>query len=214
MEKRAQAAVSRQEWLEAAEQRSAGTRRHILATAVELIADLGFSRFSTTELAARASVTRGAIQHHFGNRKIDLILAVAEYIYERFRENAAEVVPTSGSADEIIVKMIESARTVYEGPESTVLIELWMAARSDPTLKDALVPVLAKLDAAVGSRWSGVLRTSAASPETIETMRYVGRFVMRGMALERQLWRDPEQEDRVVGLLKELFVARLSGKQQ
>jgi len=47
-------------------ERTAATRERILAAVVESIAELGIQRTTASEIARRAGVTWGAVQHHFG----------------------------------------------------------------------------------------------------------------------------------------------------
>jgi AcrR family transcriptional regulator len=203
-------AIRRDEWLQIAEQQGATTRNALLTESVKLIAELGYSRFSTQLLAERTSVSRGALQYHFGNRKIDLIAAVAKYVYDRFHENAALKIPVGADIQTAVEKTIDSAYEIYKGPEAVVLVELWMAARSDLDLKMTLAPILANLDDAIasgfGSRFGGA---SNADEKRIETVRYLARFVFRGMTLERQMWIDDELEGRVVALLKKLMIGAI-----
>lgn len=205
-------ARSRQEWLEVAERHGAETHQALLKAAVNLVAEFGYSRFSTQLLAERAGVTRGAVQHHFGNRKLDLVVALAEYVYQRFRENAAGTVQAGADLVTRVEKTIDSAFEIYRGPEAVVLLELWMAARSDDALKAALGPVMARLDDSIGSGFAIRLEVSQATADRIEAIRYLARFVFRGMTLERQLWIDRDLELRVVALLKEVLVLALNGQ--
>ena len=54
---------------------AAETRRAILASARELFTEQGFAATATTDVVARAGVTRGALYHHFAD-KTDLFRAV------------------------------------------------------------------------------------------------------------------------------------------
>ena len=51
------------------------TRERVIAAAVDSILERGFYRASSNEIARRAGVTWGVIQHHFGTREA-LMLAV------------------------------------------------------------------------------------------------------------------------------------------
>ena len=71
-------------------ERTAETRRRILDAVVESIAELGFQRTTATEIAKRAGVTWGAVQHHFG-AKGGILEAVLEDTFERFEERLGDV---------------------------------------------------------------------------------------------------------------------------
>jgi AcrR family transcriptional regulator len=58
-------------------EQAAGTRSELMRTARELFAERGYSGVGTEEIVARAGVTRGALYHHFEDKK-DLFRAVHE----------------------------------------------------------------------------------------------------------------------------------------
>jgi len=71
-------------------ERTAETRRRILEAVVESIAEVGFQRTTATEIAKRAGVTWGAVQHHFG-AKGGILEAVLEDTFERFEEKLGDI---------------------------------------------------------------------------------------------------------------------------
>jgi AcrR family transcriptional regulator len=64
-------------------ERRAATRRRILEAVVASIAEVGFQRTTATRIAARAGVTWGAVQHHYGG-KDGILAAVLDDSFERF----------------------------------------------------------------------------------------------------------------------------------
>lgn len=61
------------------EERAAATRERLLAAARELFAERGYRDVGTEEVVRRAEVTRGALYHHFRDKR-DLFQAVHEQI--------------------------------------------------------------------------------------------------------------------------------------
>ena len=55
------------------------TRALLLATARKVFSERGYADTSMDDLTAQAGLTRGALYHHFGDKK-GLLLAVAEQI--------------------------------------------------------------------------------------------------------------------------------------
>ena len=64
------------------QERSATTRAAVLDATIEQLAECGYGRTTTVEVAGRAGVSRGALVHHFSTRA-DLVLAALEYLCER-----------------------------------------------------------------------------------------------------------------------------------
>ena len=58
--------------------RSAETREKVIQAAIDCIAELGFRKATTNRIAARADVSWGAVQHHFGDKD-----AILEALIER-----------------------------------------------------------------------------------------------------------------------------------
>jgi len=75
---------------EAQRQRAAVTRAALVATARTLFAEAGYHATGTTEIAARAAMTRGALYHHFADKE--------ELFTEVFRTVAAELVGKSNAS--------------------------------------------------------------------------------------------------------------------
>jgi len=71
-------------------ERTAETRARIMGAVVESIAEVGFKRSTAAEIARRAGVTWGAVQHHFGG-KDGILAAVLEDSFERFARRLGDV---------------------------------------------------------------------------------------------------------------------------
>ncbi len=65
--------------------RTAETRARVIEAVIESIGEVGYQRTTSAEIARRAGVTWGAVQHHFGG-KGGLLIAVVEYSFNRFAE--------------------------------------------------------------------------------------------------------------------------------
>ena len=76
--------------LAAQKERAVETRAHLLATARGLFAGAGYNATGTTEIVARAAMTRGALYHHFAGKE--------ELFAEVFREVAQELIERSNSS--------------------------------------------------------------------------------------------------------------------
>jgi len=70
-------------------ERTAQTRGRVMAAVVESIAEVGYQKTTATEIARRAGVTWGAVQHHFGD-KDGILMEVLEESFERFAELLGE----------------------------------------------------------------------------------------------------------------------------
>ena len=76
-------------------EQSDATRGALIAAARKLFTERGYAATSTTEIAARAGVTRGALYHHFP-AKHDLFRAVFEQLEREVTEHVAKEALTGG----------------------------------------------------------------------------------------------------------------------
>jgi AcrR family transcriptional regulator len=75
--------------------RTAETRAKLIAAVVQSIAESGLARTTAPEIARRAGVTWGAVQHHFGG-KDGMLVAVLDDSFRRFAERM-ESIPLEGT---------------------------------------------------------------------------------------------------------------------
>jgi AcrR family transcriptional regulator len=71
-------------------ERRARTRARIIEAVVESIGTVGFQRTTAAEIASRAGVTWGAVQHHFGG-KDGMLAAVVEDSFDHFARRLEDV---------------------------------------------------------------------------------------------------------------------------
>jgi AcrR family transcriptional regulator len=115
-------------------QRTAETRAKILGAVVESVAEVGLQRTTAVEIARRAGVTWGAVQHHFGG-KSELLIAVLEDSFERFAARLADL-PIEGLPLEVrTARFVERAWEHFASREyaSTFEILLDHLRRTHPT---------------------------------------------------------------------------------
>src|SRR5689334_4071336 len=67
------------------EQRRSETQARLLNATAEALADLGWAGLSTTDVARRAGVSRGAQQHHYPT-KMTLVAAALEHLLVKLRD--------------------------------------------------------------------------------------------------------------------------------
>lgn len=101
---------------------------------MECLVELGWSGTSTTEVARRAGVSRGAQQHHYPTKMV-LVAAALEHLLERQRlayEQAFAILPPERRTVESALDLLWN---VFRQPPALALLELAVAARTDDELK-------------------------------------------------------------------------------
>jgi AcrR family transcriptional regulator len=119
------------------EERSAETRRKLIDAAIQLIHESGFARLTIADVAHRAKMTTGAMQHHFPSSQ-DLIRGVVETIYPVMRISIDEIATAELSLAERVDRLIDVFWKIYRQPEYLVFWDLTFGTRDQPEIREAL----------------------------------------------------------------------------
>jgi len=147
-----------------------------MAAVVESINDVGFHRTTGSEIARRAGVTWGAIQHHFRD-KDGILIAVIEQSYRRFAEELGKPPPEASTLRERVEIFIDRAWDHFSGPEyrSTYEIILNLPDDLDETWTENVIGDWERI-------WAEFFPTPRASKrEVAELMQYTFA-VLAGLA--------------------------------
>jgi AcrR family transcriptional regulator len=124
------------------QERSRATRQRLLDAALDCLVEYGWAGTTTTVVAEKAGVSRGAQLHHFPTRA-SLVLAAVEHLMERRAGEIraeAEALPPGSRLDGAVDMLVAG----FTGPLFAVALEVWVAARTDPELRAALLPLEAR----------------------------------------------------------------------
>lgn len=116
-------------------------RLRLMAATIDSLAELGWAGTTTTEVSQRAGVSRGAQLHHFPSKQ-DLVVAAVEHLTQirhEELERTAEELPAHGHGRTRAV--LDALSGQFTGPLFFAALELWVAARTDPVLLEAVGPL-------------------------------------------------------------------------
>lgn len=189
------------------QERSAATRARVLDATIDQLAEFGYGRTTTVEVAERAGVSRGALVHHFRTRT-DLVLSALEYLCDRRLAELEAAVDRLSDRDDRTSAFIDLMWSTFEGPLFTAQLELWLAARADAELAARLYP----LERGFGKRLSGLCAEVLGddAPPVYELTKHL----MRGMAVERLLKPDERQRRASLQRWKRMATAMVAGSDQ
>ena len=121
-------------------ERSATTRAHLLDATIECLFRLGYARTTTTEIAERAGVSRGAQLHHFPT-KADLVTAAVEHLFERRHQEFLSRMATLPAGADRPAHAIDLLWSMFSGPTFYAWLELVVAARTDAELRRSVAAI-------------------------------------------------------------------------
>jgi AcrR family transcriptional regulator len=122
------------------DEKTAETRRRLLDAAVACLIDRGYANTTTSEIAERASLSRGAQLYHFP-KKEELLTSAVEHLFGlMFGEMRDKVGRLTNESDRRTVA-IDLLWEIANGQLATAWIELVVASRTDSYLRKSVSAV-------------------------------------------------------------------------
>lgn len=184
------------------QQRREETRLRLLDATIGCLVEYGFAGTTTHRVQERAGVSRGALLHHFVS-KADLLAAATHHVTE-LRLAHIRTETECGPHDR--EKGLALLRSAMSGPHFLAGLELWLAARTDPDLKAALLPAEREVGAAQRAVMADVFGPETAAREDFALLCELLLVLHRGLALTRLLREDPTIDDELLHLWAERFL--------
>lgn len=107
------------------------TWRRVIDAAIESILENGYYHTSSNEIARRAGVTWGAIQHQFGTRE-GLLLEVLNDRWDRFQQCMATALVTGETLEQRLHSVLDVLALHYEQPEHLVQLQILLDLTQNP----------------------------------------------------------------------------------
>jgi AcrR family transcriptional regulator len=156
-------------------------RARVLDATIACLVERGYAHTSTRHIARKAGVTVGAVQHHYES-KAELLAAALQQLGDRMADEFLAQDPPAGDPEERFATLLDHLWTVHRSPLFDAGLELWVAARTDPELRDAMENVTDDFAVRIGLGMLHVFPDLAAQPGFAERAM-VGLATLRGLAL-------------------------------
>ena len=185
--------------------KGAETRERLISAAQDAIHELGFNRASSREIARRADVTFGVIQHHFGSYEAVLLAAVARE-GARLRNLLEHAEITGTTAEEKLASVADLVWTYVSRPENLVYMEIHTNLMRDPSTSKEALDLLRNGTRDIEALWLGVMRKAFNQQEPDPALRRLLFGTMRGLAISAWMNQGQLSFDRE----RELFVEAMA----
>ncbi|HWC83092.1 MAG TPA: TetR/AcrR family transcriptional regulator [Pseudonocardiaceae bacterium] len=183
-------------------ERSERTRELLFEATIECLLELGYAGTSVNEICKRAGLSRGAQQHHFAT-KAELMAHALEYLVGKLTAGVIDSVRGLPDEPDRIDRGIDLLWESFSGTLSTAAMELWVAARTDPELRETLLPV----DRALGRATLETYREIAwpdLPEERMETLYWLTVNLTRGLAMDAMIGGDPGRRAKLLAEWKRM----------
>jgi AcrR family transcriptional regulator len=166
-------------------ERTATTRALLLDATVACLAELGYAGTTTTEVATRSGLSRGAQLHHFPT-KAELVAAAVEHLFaRRLEEFRATFARVPEEADRVGAG-IDLLWSMFTGETFEAWLELAVAARTDPELHRHVARVSQDFNANVDATFRELFPPPADGPTPFYEMAPSFLFALfEGLAINR-----------------------------
>jgi AcrR family transcriptional regulator len=193
------------------QERSRATRQRLLEATVECLVERGWAGTTTVLIAERANVSRGAQLHHYPTKAALVLDAVAHLAERRAAEirTEAESLQTQDPEDRVS-QVVDLLAAAFTGPLFVAAIELWVAARTDPELRAALVP----LEARVGRDLHRLAVMLLGADESRPGVRHAVQAtldLLRGLGVANLLTDDADRRDAILAAWKRQLFHQIRG---
>ncbi len=187
--------------------RSAETRRSLADAAVACFHEMGFSEATLAVIAKRADVSRGAVQHHFGDRN-DLLLA----LNEEFGDLLLGLNwPDPGAPLQArVASVIDETWAMVSNPRFTALIQIGLATRNSPEIGPKLRATMDRIERELDERWLLLFGDSRQPAARMVAMRHLVLATLRGLAVRGLMAQRPRDWRLELQLLKGLILTALT----
>ncbi len=172
-------------------ERSSATREALLDATIASLVEDGYANTTTSRVAERAGVSRGAHLHHFQTRQA-LVAAAIEHLSRRRTEEMLMAADALPSGRERVAAGLDLLWSIYANPRFQAALDLWSDARTDAELRAHLLEVEHELDRQtleLGSR----LFPDLAAQADFEGLIEMAVATVRGLALLDTLHPDEER---------------------
>jgi len=184
------------------EERSAATQRALLDAAVDCLIEDGYLGFSTTTVADRAGVSRGAQLHHYPTRA-SLVTAAVAHVFAGLTDDYQSRFAALAEEERSPARAVAILQAICLDPRHHAVLDLYAAARTEPELRESLVPVAARHRANV-IELAGRYFPEAAGNESFRLTLDLLLHAVVGMALSHGLYGEDPSAPALTSLLEKL----------
>lgn len=161
-------------------QRRQQTQERILAATLEILSKEGHTRFTTTHVAAKAGVSRGAQENYYPT-KTALLAAATAYAMDRATEHAAA--SAAGQSADAVQAFLDDASSFFLSSSYKAMEELALAGRDDAALARIHKAAFVKFRREHDRIWIDSLTRAGYSRDAAKSFVEMTVYFLRGLAL-------------------------------
>jgi AcrR family transcriptional regulator len=154
----------------------------LLEASAELLTERGYSHLATAAVAERAGVAHGTLFKHFAT-KSELMAATAEHVLEDVIGEFLRTAQDFAGQTEAIDQALGAVWSLFRSDRLQATLELYVAARTDESLRGALRPIFATHRSAFLSAARALLPSTADAAHFESTVTGILATLLGGALL-------------------------------
>jgi AcrR family transcriptional regulator len=183
-------------------QKSASTRTQITEAAIKCFVEYGYSRTTTTLIAEKAGLSRGAMLHHFPSR-LAVVRAAVEHLHSKRLKAFRKAVSKPNADGDHVRQSVEAYWAHVRHPMFVAFFELAVAARSDKELASILRPAQEAFEREWHQAAVDVFPEWRGRGDKFDLALDLSRYVLEGMAISFLTHKETERDKRVLDFLEQ-----------
>ena len=156
-----------------------------MSAAITCLVEDGYAATTTTRVAERAGLTRGALQFHFRDRA-DLMASVAIEGWNQLVSDLSAGPAAGLSLAQRIDDYLDVMVTAYSSPRAQAAYEVLYGARTDEQIRTLQQPAFDQAEQALDALWHQLLGTRRQSHVT-RAARHLARATILGLVLRTRV---------------------------
>jgi AcrR family transcriptional regulator len=184
------------------DEKSAETRRRLLDAAIECLIERGYANITSSEIAERAGLSRGAQLYHFPTKE-ELLIRAVEHLFELLFADLREKVASVRDVEDRRAAAIDLLWKMAQGPMYKAWVELMLASRTDVYLHGSISAVNERLNNYLEATFPAIFGVSTSRDE-LRMAPFVVMYMLEGMALEGDTL-DAATANRIIDSVKFLI---------
>jgi AcrR family transcriptional regulator len=165
------------------DEKTAETRRRLLDAAIVCLIERGYANTTTSEIAERAGLSRGAQLYHFP-KKEELLTSAVEHLFELKFGEIKEKVNRLTNENDRRAMAIDLLWEISNGRLTTAWIELVVASRTDAYLRESVTEANDRLSEFINRSFEEIFPRTEGASAHYEVIPHIVCLTLEGMALE------------------------------
>jgi AcrR family transcriptional regulator len=184
------------------ERQALAARATLVEATVSCLDKFGYAATSINRIQEAASVSRGALTHHFPTKE-DLMVATLDRL---LISTLHPSLPSKdhGSAAGLAEDLQFIARSLSRSQNGRALAEVLLAMRTDPNLNERVAPRLKEWNAMIDGAILGYYKSASNDDQDVVLLWTITRSFLRGLVLQEPFTSDEATFTRMISRFSEL----------